>query len=435
MLLLTFLTPPFQVADEPAHWMRADQVSHGGLVALRFDWISTAGGDVDLAIGRLDTIMAPLPFHRERRFAPLRAAAEGLAWDGRRANAAFGNTAVYPPVFYLPAAAGLAIGRALDLRVVPTLRLSRLLSGFAAVAIGAAALRLAGAAAPFLTVLLGLPMSLSLFASASQDGPLIATAALGAASLRRVFAGEGGGGTFATAAAAIALTATARPAYLAFALLLALPASMPRAARLAATAAAILVPAAWAALAAALVVPHHARGGPPGERTGSLGVRVADLLAHPHGFLVALRGSLADQFRQGFPLAQQFVGVLGWLDTLLVPGFVPFALAALAACLAIPGGDGGPAPRTRRAAAAASLLGACLLLFLLQYVSWTPPGAPRIEGVQGRYILPIAAFLPLLARGIGDRPVPPAVCAGAAAMPALGLAAAAFAVLRRFGGM
>ena len=38
---------------------------------------------------------------------------------------------------------------------------------------------------------------------------------------------------------------------------------------------------------------------------------------------------------------------------------------------------------------------AVLLIFLSEYLSWTSVGAAFVDGVQGRYFLPIALLLPL----------------------------------------
>jgi uncharacterized membrane protein len=41
-------------------------------------------------------------------------------------------------------------------------------------------------------------------------------------------------------------------------------------------------------------------------------------------------------------------------------------------------------------------------VFGAMYLIWSPVGGPVVDGVQGRYFLPIAAFLPLVA--LGERP-------------------------------
>jgi uncharacterized membrane protein len=39
------------------------------------------------------------------------------------------------------------------------------------------------------------------------------------------------------------------------------------------------------------------------------------------------------------------------------------------------------------------------LIFVIQYLSWTRPGAEIIDGVQGRYFIPLAAALALAVPG------------------------------------
>lgn len=37
-----------------------------------------------------------------------------------------------------------------------------------------------------------------------------------------------------------------------------------------------------------------------------------------------------------------------------------------------------------------------MLTFLLEYLTWTPVGQAWVVGVQGRYFLPVAMFLPFM---------------------------------------
>jgi uncharacterized membrane protein len=41
---------------------------------------------------------------------------------------------------------------------------------------------------------------------------------------------------------------------------------------------------------------------------------------------------------------------------------------------------------------AATVAASCAAIFVTQYLTWTVPGNPLIEGVEGRYFLPIALF-------------------------------------------
>jgi uncharacterized membrane protein len=89
---------------------------------------------------------------------------------------------------------------------------------------------------------------------------------------------------------------------------------------------------------------------------------------------------------------ETFIGRLGWLDTPLPHAYLGAAtailgLAALAALLG---------PRGERIGAVSRLvIVACVLLctvgvFAIQYLTWTIPGHAVVDGIQGRYFLPLA---------------------------------------------
>jgi len=91
---------------------------------------------------------------------------------------------------------------------------------------------------------------------------------------------------------------------------------------------------------------------------------------------------------------RQMIGVLGWL-TIVLPSWMyslwtgVLALVALALLV-----EAGPEPRPKLAVA--GLLGVGLsawAIMLAQYLGWTEVGATLIDGVQGRYFLPLLPFL------------------------------------------
>lgn len=87
------------------------------------------------------------------------------------------------------------------------------------------------------------------------------------------------------------------------------------------------------------------------------------------------------------------VGRLGWLDVILHPGAYALAVAAMFVSLGMRGGVVHPIPDWRiRPAALLFAAGSLLLPALPMYLFWTPKGALVIEGLQGRYLIPSAAF-------------------------------------------
>jgi len=83
------------------------------------------------------------------------------------------------------------------------------------------------------------------------------------------------------------------------------------------------------------------------------------------------------------------VGKLGWLDVQLP---IPFLVLYLAVLLALVFLDTSPRIEVhpwQRGITAAAVLAGMILVSAAQYAVWTSYGADFIEGVQGRYLLPL----------------------------------------------
>jgi uncharacterized membrane protein len=101
---------------------------------------------------------------------------------------------------------------------------------------------------------------------------------------------------------------------------------------------------------------------------------------------------VSDFVRRAPVLAHQALGVLGWLDA-PIPIPIAAALGVMIVLVAL-GETGLP-----RAFAGFRWLGALVFaagastLHALNYIWWTPPGAPFVAGIQGRHLLPFIPFL------------------------------------------
>jgi hypothetical protein len=157
--------PPFQNPDEYLHMLRAAQIADGGLVGQKI--ASDAGGFCDPVIGAAYNPTEYLHFHPELR-ASRAMWSPAIDWSGERVQTGFAATALYPPFFYFPAALGIISGRALNLSVVQTMQLARLVTGVTTVVIGAVSIACAAGAASWLFAILTLPMSLSLSAALTR---------------------------------------------------------------------------------------------------------------------------------------------------------------------------------------------------------------------------------------------------------------------------
>jgi uncharacterized membrane protein len=92
----------------------------------------------------------------------------------------------------------------------------------------------------------------------------------------------------------------------------------------------------------------------------------------------------------------ELVGVLGWLD---IPAFTWLVFAHLAVLLVISCLDHGSGASPRPAArvlSAIALIGSLGLIFTLMYLWWAPVGSSTLPGMQGRYFTPLLPLLPAI---------------------------------------
>ncbi len=388
-LALAFLTPPFQVPDEPQHFFRAYQLSEFSLRSVVQG--QGAGASLPASLPELvehflgtRAVLAPRPV-KPAKLRETLAAATPLD-PARRVFVDFSNTAFYAPPAYLPQAAAMAAGRWLGLGPLGLLYAARLMNGLCAVGIVTTALRLLpfGRAAACVVALL--PMVLYEFASAAPDAALIALSFLFTAlAVRALGAGQRRPPEILAACLAGAAICAFKPVYAPL-LLIAAPVrwrqATPRAAPmvpLLIAATSMIAAVLWFAFSAHAI--HLARQGADAARQFAL------MQAHPLGALTLLARSLLVQSPW---LLLGAIGRFGWL-TIWLPNLL-YALPAAAFLCAVWAGTEPAARLSVRHAAwhVALILASTLLIMFSLYLVWTPVGAPNVEGVQGRYLLPLA---------------------------------------------
>lgn len=381
-LSLATLIPPLQSPDENSHLARAYLISKGELT-LGKDPRLGSGGKVDFALlSFIDAYAAKVTVARERIDPASQARIDALRWGGEERFAPVAGTGYYLPVIYAPHAVALFAGRALDLSVVHSYLLVRVLCLLSCVGLLAAACRFLRPP-PLAIALLLLPMSLFQLLSPTIDGlttclavlvlSFFARAVLQEEDLRPVQSWLLAGG--------VLLLAGARTQLLP---MLALPLFVAWTRRSRKDAllggATILLSLAW--LAYALVDTVDVRI-PRSHTTGEMLVRY---VTDPAAFLRIVAASLTDSELSAF-YARSFIGVLGWLDASLPLASYPLlwtglGLSAVASILLA----------SRQAWLARALLAliavaSALLVFFALLVTWTPHPATTVGGVQGRYFL------------------------------------------------
>lgn len=393
-VLFTFVTPPFQVPDEVGHFWRATSIAYGdvfpriertggvsrvpqGFSTIVFVlWRNTAGArDVEITSSQF----------RTARIVPLEA--EHIATVTFPAG--------YTPVPYLPQILAVFSTRPFPTPPIITFYLGRLFNAIVYVALIAIAIRVA----PSLNWLFAaaglLPMALFLAASWSPDALTIATAFLFTALLLRGARTSRDVIVLAICGAALGLC---KPAYF---LIVLLAFAVPFASR---AGRAIVLAATLAGTALSMWNASRAFAQPirPDVQL-SPSAQIACVRHDPTRFAVAFRNEIE---RQGFDYVQQMVGRLGLLDVLLPRVIIWAEMALLLLCALSASPPGGVTVR-----AVALIISALTIagIALSSYIGWTPPCASAIDGLQGRYLLPIVplAFAivsaPLVRRDVVSR--------------------------------
>jgi hypothetical protein len=425
---LALLVAPFQAPDESGHFLRAYQVSEGRIVPVRRG--RQRGGELPTSltdvIGHFSGMKPPRHARTSRR--QIEAALRVPLNPGERSFMPF-VASIYSPVAYLPQAAAIAAGRAFGLHPLALMYLGRVANLMVWIALGYAAIRAAPDLGRPLLLLLLMPMSIFQAASLSADATTNGLAALLAAVVWRY-------ATAGTRPAGATPVVEAEPA---------VPPTLPRAARLgwpallalgALTATISLTKFAYVPLAAlVLLIPASRLGGTRrycmamaavlavnvaalaawAPQTGGLDTVVRPdarvsprrqldyLSAHPTAMItVPVETFLGD----GMFLVKSFVGRLGSVDIALPAAFILVYLASLiAACWP---GDRDQPPPPRLSQLSAVVLVATTLsvaaIGLLNYLYWTPVGSRSVDGLQGRYLIPLAPAALLLIRGLFWRP-------------------------------
>jgi uncharacterized membrane protein len=360
---MLFLTPPFQVPDEVGHFWHSYALAR----AVIFPTIVAGRAVVDLPQGSRDlvAILWVDPGTHTTFTGRLRAAMR-LPYSSKQVRVKY--PVLYSPFPYVPQAIGCGVGDLIRLRPLATFYLGRLANLLSVIVVIGCAIRASRDMAWIVCVVGLLPMSVFLFASYSADALTIALALLATVLARDPKV------TLYPTAFALGLC---KPPYL----LIVLLAFVSRRWRVAAG-------AAGAALAGGLVAALFAAGSFAAMRPGvDPAAQVQVMQREPGAVMGIVAHDLADHSSD---YLDELVGRLGWLDIWL-PRAAYYSALALLLVVAVTAGVS--ASMSERVIAIAIWIASVVAIELSDFITWTLPGSQSIEGVQGRYFLPL---LPLL---------------------------------------
>lgn len=418
-LALSTMIPPLQSPDEFSHLQRAYSLLDGQFLIRENSRDSPLNQQVDSGLrSYIDAWQHQLATKRDNKVtASLEGAMRKTGFSGKEVEL-FDGSAAYFPVLYAPAAGGLGLARALDQPVWVGATWARNAMWLCAIVAAGLALVIARVGVYTMAAVLLLPMTLAQIGSSNLDA---ITISFGLLAVSLMTAGLYGGGRDSVnwsrgvrlaAWMLLGMLVVTKPVFVA---LLGPPLvwailRRPDRKNLVAIVVVVLALCTWTFHLASNFV--DVRVVKP--------VSTFTALFHALGSPVETLGLIWQTIvvKGGF-YWQTMIGVLGWLDTPLTPRIYAAAGTLLGAALIADSLTPNRFLLTDRVAFALSVVGYAVLFMLIMYAAWVPATGGVIEGVQGRYFLPV---LPLVGALCGRR----ANTTGAAAAWIFGVATIAY---------
>ncbi len=378
--VISAMIPPFQSPDEFDHIKRAYWLTKGQFILDSTPGISS-GGWVDSGLLQYMNLYGSLPNNAEMKVShEVGFYAPNIKWSGVRVFSPAPGTGYYFPLAYTPQALGLMVGELLDLSVETSYRLARLMVLVSSVVLIAMAFAIFPVN-PLAIALLVLPMSVFQFSSASLDAFTTALTFFAISIFLKMADRRGDDMPWFAYALGISvfILVSCRLQLIPFLVLPYLIYLFTKNKNHLYFAAIISI-ATLTWIISAIKLTHdyrYAANLPPFEA-------IKYCLTNPTYFIEAFANTIGSgEFLKLY--MQQFIGMLGWMDTLFPDGFY-YSMLGMLVVLAIYSASLNKTGWPRN-----SLLGIAgvsfLLIFLAILITANPTPSKDIHGVQGRYFL------------------------------------------------
>ena len=376
-LLFLFIIPPGQVPDETSHFIRTYAMSGGGIydtAAMLPEWLGRWGQPS----GMYELLEASVQVLDETAAIPY----------------SIGASIFYPPFSYLPQAAGVFIARLFTSNYFAVYYAGRFVSFAAITATLYFCIKKMPAGKNLLFAIALMPMFMQEAISLSADGLALAVIAADVAFF--TFWQEKNTPLTTKARALLLLlcmlTLTVKPLYFPFAFLFAfLPqccfstkngkSSAKLTTLLMVYGGALFTLLAW-------YIPIYLGGELFVHTAADAGIvdQAAATISNPLVFLSALANALMEESEFFF---RSLTGYFLWFSVNLPFIFRAMQMVALAVCVTKDIGLRGPIRAKDRCAMWSFAIASVIVIFLCEYLQWSPVGENVIYGVQGRYFLPL----------------------------------------------
>ena len=394
-LILVFTIPPLQVPDENAHLIRAYQISGGTFISPQHK--DTNGHLVSyhektpLSFLELNRFSQPFEWQHAFSSAHINSILAMPLKAGNTTSIDIPNTGQYSPISYLPQALAAWLGTQLGFSLGTIFYLMRSAAVCFAAACVFLSMKLLQEKVLLISLIALMPMSLYEFASVSADSANFALTMLITAFLLHLRSKAAHLDTKELAlllAAALTLGLIKQVYGVILLLYFLIPSHVFGNKKsfyllgLSLLAVFLAVSMAWTSVA------YGGSEALMGADSGIDPQKQLDFIKHsPLQYIGILFATLSENLAHH---CKEFVGLLGWCVIQL-----PTPFYSLYAILLFMGSISGKLALSlkQRSLMVAGVLTSVFVIFLNQYLTWTPVGAPLIGGFQGRYVIPLALMM------------------------------------------
>lgn len=381
---LSTITPPFQSPDEFEHITRAYLLGRGEFVLAAPNGQSS-GGDIDRGLYQYMERFIDLPFNQDRKLSQAEVdSAKQIPWAGKNEFRPALGMAYYFPAIYATHAAGLFLGKFLDLSVDASYRLARITLLLATCLILYYSFLIHSPPTLVLGLLI-IPMSLFQFSSASLDGIATAIAIFVISAFMRIKIDGQKSNPYLFPLMLIGwlLIASSRLQLFPMIFLPTVAAFfyLRRSAYLVVVTLCASFVIGWQVVIMKTIVDGRVRLGATSSEI------ISYYLHHPINLIKVFFATLTDgEYLRGF--FSSFFGLLGWLDTPF-PGKEYIYLLMIVSLIFLLSLKSlkGKQDKISAVLLLSISVSAIAIIFFAMLVTWTPHPAKQIDGVQGRYFL------------------------------------------------
>lgn len=389
-IAISSVTPPFMSPDEPHHFSRAYLLTNGVVTLENKDGMKS-GGYIDSSLN--ESLITFKNGHVTKVTQAMMSDIANHFWGSDKSYKEIPNTAFYFPAVYIPQSMGIFVGRILNLSILDTYQISRVLTFLTCVSIIFYANSIYRIPTLALAVMV-MPMMIFQYSATTIDGITTSLAVLMMCLFAKCVTGKQADNRFLILISAIAFVLVSSRANLIPVLILPFVASYYSKSkfRILAPLASSLLALSWIGLT--ILITKDGGVNHPGISQGQV---IAHYLTHPFEIIKISYNTISDYGRSSFYF-KSFVGKLGWLD-IWMPNYLYVTAAIAIVALIIMSCSYSKIKKhgVLSVSIVTASLGSVVLIFCALLVQYSSFPTDVIIGIQGRYFaIPAIIFSFLL---------------------------------------